>query len=147
MDSIEIVSLVHRFMDEVWNQGDFSRLDILVAETYTVYSDPGDPWNGKSIDHKTFVTRVDYTRRAFPDVRFNIQEAISNDDRVAIRWTMTGTHTGDLPSLPATNEPFVIEGMTFYYTDAGKISGHRQAFDQLGFLAQIGMLRLGGNES
>lgn len=147
MDSIETVSLVHRFMDEVWNQGDFSCLGVLVADTYTVYSDPGDPWNGKSIDHETFVTRVGYTRRAFPDVRFNIEEAIASDDKVAIRWTMTGTHTGDLLSLPATNKPFAIQGMTFYYVEAGKICGHRQAFDQLGFLAQIGMLRLGGNES
>lgn len=147
MDSSETVSLVHRFMDEVWNQGDFSRIGVLVADTYTVYSDSGDPWNGKSIDHETFVTRVGYTRRAFPDVRFNIEESIASEDKVAIRWTMTGTHVGDLPSLPATNISFAIQGMTFYYFQHGKIRGHRQAFDQLGFLAQIGMLRVGENES
>ena len=31
-------------------------------------------------------------------------------------------------------------GMTFYYFEKGKLCGHSQAFDQLGFLGQIGVL-------
>lgn len=33
-----------------------------------------------------------------------------------------------------------IPGMTIYYFSAGKICGHWQAFDRLGFLSQIGFM-------
>jgi steroid delta-isomerase-like uncharacterized protein len=147
MNSLDPAKLIELFIEEVWNRGDFSNLEALVVDPYTIHSDPGDPWNGKSIDYETFRTRVGYTRRAFPDVRFNIDETISGNDKVAIRWTMAGTHLGDLPMLPSSGMPFAITGMTFYYFDHGKICGHRQVFDQLGFLAQIKMLKVGGKES
>jgi steroid delta-isomerase-like uncharacterized protein len=130
------------FMTEIWNAGDFRNLEALVTDPYKIFSDPGDPWNGQSINHATFRQRVTYTRNAFPDVHFDVREAIAEDERVAIRWVMTGTHLGDLPRLPATGKKFSIEGMTFYYFQNGQIRGHRQAFDQLGFLAQIGRLAL-----
>jgi steroid delta-isomerase-like uncharacterized protein len=146
MNSSDPAEIIDLFMEEVWNRGDFSNLKALVGDLYTIHSDPGDPWNGKSIDYETFKTRVGYTRSAFPDVRFKIDETISGSEKIAIRWTMTGTHLGE-PMLPSTGMPFAITGMTFYYFDNGKICGHRQVFDQLGFLAQIKMLKVGGKES
>ncbi len=124
-------------MDQVWNSGDLSNLSSYVAPSYEVRNDPGDPWNGQVLDHETFKERVAYTRNAFPDVLFGIWEMVEDGDTVAIHWTMSGTHTGDLPQLPATGKNFQITGMTFYYFEDGKICGHSQAFDQLGFLTQI----------
>lgn len=129
-------------ISEVWNQGDFSNLPNLISGNYTIISDPGDPWDGQSIDLKTFEKRVCYTRNAFPDIHFQMDEFVEGDDVIVLRWTMTGTHLGDLPRLPATRKPFRITGMTFYILTNGQISGHRQNFDQLGFLAQIGVLQI-----
>jgi len=135
-----------QFLDEVWNSGDFRNLERLTTNPYQVLSDPGDPWNGLSLDYQTLRKRVAYTRNAFPDVYFDVQEMIDEQETIAIRWVMSGTHTGNLPGLPASGKPFAIEGMTFYYFTNGKISGHRQSFNQLGFLAQIGRLDvLSGN--
>ena len=136
------MKLLKQFMDEVWNQGDFTNLAQMVADPYAVISDPGDPWNGQSIGFETFKARVGYTRNAFPDVSFQIEEAVEGQDVTALRWMMTGTHLGDLPMLPATGKQFAITGMTFYVLKNGLIAGHRQNFDQLGFLAQIGALSL-----
>jgi len=61
------------------------------------------------------------------------------DDSVAIRWIMSGTHTGDLPILPPTGRKFSIPGMTFYNFKDEKICGHTQSFDQVGFLKQMGV--------
>ena len=143
MSTHDLESILTKFIREIWNEGDFRNLDSLVTDPYEILSDPGDPWNRKSIDHQTFRQRVAYTRNGFPDVHFDIRETIAEGERMAIRWVMSGTHTGDLPQLPATGKPFTIEGMTFYYFKDGKIRGHRQAFDQLGFLAQIGRLSFG----
>ena len=138
-------AILHQLIAEIWNQGNMANLDTLVAESYIVASDPGDPWNGQTLDHETYKRRVAYTREAFAGVTFDIHESLVDDDRVAIRWTMSGTHSGDLPRLPATGRTFAVGGMTFYYFQDGKVAGHRQAFDQLGFLAQIGRLALGSD--
>ena len=129
-----------QFISEVWNEGDFRNLQSLVADRYEILNDPNDPWNGQVINHETFKRRVACTRNAFPNVHFEVGEMIADGDRIAIRWLMSGTHLGDLPQFSATGKTFAIEGMTFYYFDGFKICGHRQAFDQLGFLMQIGRL-------
>lgn len=140
MTQTGLVSTLTSFMEDVWNQGDVSTLETYLAPAYTIYSDPGDPWDGQTLDRDGFHTRLLYSRNAFPDLRFDIQEAIEDHNVVVIRWVMSGTHRGDLPNLPATGRSFSVSGMTFYYFDQGKICGHRQAFDQLGFLAQTGNL-------
>ena len=129
-------------MDEVWNKGDCRSLGEYLSTQYEIRNDPGDPWNGKTINETEFRERVAYSRNAFPDLRFDLQEMIEEDDKIAVRWSMSGTHRGDLPQLPATGKKFLITGMTFYYFKEGKLCGHTQAFNQLGFLSQIGALGL-----
>jgi steroid delta-isomerase-like uncharacterized protein len=139
MNKTTRMQLMNLFMQRVWNQGDFSRLSDMVAPDYNVSQDDYDPWSGQVIDHETFKQRVLYSRNAFPDLNFDIQEMAEGDDSVAIRWIMSGTHTGDLPVLPATGRKFSIPGMTFYYFRVEKICGHSQSFDQFGFLKQMGV--------
>ena len=140
--AMDLKATLQSFMNEVWNHGDFMNLGDFLTHTYEIYQDPGDPWDGKTLDNNEFVERVMYSRTAFPDLHFNIQEMILETDKIAVRWTMSGTHLGDLPQLPSTGNKFSITGMTFYYFDDGKICGHRQSFDQLGFLSQIGAFGL-----
>ncbi|MEM7538314.1 MAG: ester cyclase [Chloroflexota bacterium] len=130
--------VLQTFMDQVWNSGDFSQIETLVAPNYEVRSDPGDPWEGQTLDIETLIERVLYSRNAFPDLCFDIQEMIEENEKVVASWIMSGTHRGDLPQLPATGQSFTISGMTIYYFDEHKICGHTQAFDRLGFLSQIG---------
>ena len=142
MITAQATSNLKTLMSEVWNKGSYSNLSSILTEQYEVISDPGDPWNGQKLSRPEFERRVDYTRNAFPDIHFDVQEYISGGNVIAIRWLMSGTHKGDLDQLPATNKRFAIEGMTFYYFEGERICGHRQAFDRLGFLAQIGVLAL-----
>lgn len=130
------------FMDTVWNNGDFSTIDDFVSEAYIIKHDPGDAWEGQTLDRATFQERVMYSRNAFPDLNFAIQEMIQENNRVVAFWIMSGTHEGDLSNLPATGRKFAISGMTIYdFDEHGKICGHTQAYDRLGFMAQMGILR------
>lgn len=132
-------TLMRQFIQRFWNEGDFASLTSLVAREYSVSPDDYDPWSGQVIGHETFIERVLYSRNAFPDLNFYVHEMAEGTDSVAIRWTMSGTHIGDLPILPATGRKFSIPGMTFYYVRDGKFCGHTQSFDQFGFLKQMGV--------
>ena len=134
-------TILKHFMDVVWNAGDFSDLADYVSEAYTIKHDLGDAWEGQTLNHDTFKERVMYSRNAFPDLTFDIQEMVEEGNRVVAFWIFSGTHIGDLPNLPATGRPFSISGMTIYdFDEADRLTGHTQAYDRMGFLAQVGFM-------
>ena len=141
MTQTDLKIRLQNFMDVIWNSGDFSKLTDYVSQQYTILHDPGDAWEGQTLDHDTFAERVMYSRNAFPDLKFDIQEMVADQSRVVAFWIMSGTHEGDLDNLPKTGKSFSISGITIYEFDKGsKICSHIQAYDRLGFMAQMGLL-------
>jgi steroid delta-isomerase-like uncharacterized protein len=131
--------LLKRLFEEVWNQGKLDVADELIAPEYTIKHDPGDAWEGKTIDHATYKERINMSRQVLPDQQFVIEEMVAEDGKVAVSWRFTGTQTGNLPAMPATNRKVNISGLTIYYFENDKITGHWQVFDKLGLLTQLGV--------
>ncbi len=134
------LGVLRRFMERVWNAGDLALTDEVLAETYTVYSDPGDPWDGKTLTRGEFRERLTVSRAPFPDLQFELGDAVVDSDRVALSWTMRGTNTGPMAGRPATGRSIRVEGMTIYYFAGGRITGHRQVVDRLSVVQQLGFL-------
>lgn len=130
---------VKKLIDEVWSQGNLEIVDQLIAQQYIIKHDPGDSWDGKTLDLATFKERIQMSHRVFPDQKFYIEDLICEEDKVAVSWRFTGTHKCDIPGLAATNKNVNVSGMTIYYFSNGKIVGHWQVVDRLGFLNQLGM--------
>ena len=127
------------FMRDVWNAGDATAVDRFLAESYTIHSDPGDPWDGQTLSRDGFKERLLASRAPFPDLRFELADVIAEADRVAISWTMRGTQTGPLGGRPASGRPIDVRGMTIYYFVDGRIAGHRQVVDRLSVAMQLGL--------
>jgi steroid delta-isomerase-like uncharacterized protein len=128
--------IVTDLYEQVWSQGDYGAIERLVAEHYVIHSDPGDPWEGQTLGHATYRERVDYSRRAFTDLRFSIHEMVGDNDRIAVRWSAAGTQTGDLPGVPATGKRLIFAGQTIYALEKGRLTGHWQVIDRLGFIRE-----------
>ena len=133
-------------LEQVWNKGNLDLVDELIAPPYTIHHDPGDPWDGQSLDHAAFKERVLYSRNAFPDLHFAVQEYVPAEEMVAVSWYLSGTHEGNLAEVPATGKKINLSGITIYYFSNGRITGHWQVIDQLAFLSQIGMFANPENE-
>ena len=127
------------FMESVWNRGDASAVDRFLADAYRIHSDPGDPWDGATLSPEGFKERLRSSRAPFPDLRFEIDETITEGDRVAIAWHMRGTHTGPLGLYPATGRRIDVPGMTVYYFRDGWITGHRQVVDRVAVAQQLAL--------
>jgi len=125
----------------IWSQDDLTSLDFLIAERYTIFSDPGDAWEGQTLDRGAYRNRLRYSRQAFPDLVFEIMQLIHERDRVAVIWKAAGTHLGDLRGLPATGKRLSFSGQTFYLIEDGKAAGHWQTIDRLGFIQQLQVLQ------
>jgi steroid delta-isomerase-like uncharacterized protein len=143
---MDIKNKLSMLLEQVWNKGNLDLVDELIAPQYTIHHDPGDPWEGQSLDHAAFKERVLYSRNAFPDLHFAVQEYVPAEEMVAVSWYFSGTHEGNLAEIPATGKKINLSGITIYYFSNGRITGHWQVIDQLAFLSQIGMFANPENE-
>lgn len=132
------LDIVRSIVEDIWNRWRADLVPHLIAVRYTVHRDPHDPWDGKTIDHAAFVERLTFTRHAFPDHHFAIEQTVAEASRVAVQWTYTGTHTGEIPGFPATGRRFSVPGMTIYAVSDGRATGHWQALDRLDLMRQLG---------
>lgn len=129
--------ILTRFFREVWTDGNVEAADRYLAPRYTIHHDPGDPWDGQTLDLARFKERLRTSRAPFPDQRFTIEELIAEAGKVVAAWTWAGTHTGDLPGFPASGKAITMSGLTIYYFDGDKIAGHWQVADRLSVYQQL----------
>ena len=123
-----------RIFEEVWNQKNLGLIDELVATDYVHHDVQSADQKGIEA-YKQF---VDLYLKAFPDIRFNIEDEISDGDTAVIRWTVTGTHNGDLPGLPRTGRPISVTGITIARLSDGKFIESWNNWDALGMMQQLG---------
>jgi predicted ester cyclase len=132
--------ILRNFMQKVWNEKDLNSIVDFVHPEYTIHIDTGDPWEGKTLNHKEFEIRLHYSFNSFPDIHFSIQSAISDGDYVAITWIMTGTNLGNIGDFPPTNKSINSFGTTIYHFNNGRVYGHSQVFDRTTIMRQLGFL-------
>jgi steroid delta-isomerase-like uncharacterized protein len=58
---------------------------------------------------------------AFPDMRITIVDAIGEQNKVVLRWTLTATHEKDFADFPATHKKFETKGVEIFHFDGDKI--------------------------
>ena len=107
----------------------------LVAPDVAFHAMPGVPptYEGWKQAHAMFLA-------AFPDMRIIIEDEIGEGDQVVTRWTMTGTHQGELMGIPATGKPVRISGISTDRIADGKVVEHRAEFDTVGMMQQLGAI-------
>lgn len=132
------------FFRDVWNAGDVEACRRYLAPSYTIWHDPGDPWEGRTLDCGGFEDRLRISRAPFPDQCFEIVRLLEDQDALAVSWTWVATHLGDLPGFPATGTRITMSGMTSYSFVDGRLSGHWQVVDRLTVFQQLQASRLTG---
>lgn len=112
-------SMLHRWFEEVWNQKKASTIREMFTEDTIVHgvSGPGDgPIRGFSEFEKF---HADFLA-AFPDLHVEVDDVVTEGNKIAGRFTVTGTQRGDLPELPATGKKVLFTGSGICTTRDGK---------------------------
>jgi len=130
-------ALVRRVFEEIWNQ---NRLESAneVFDTNYVEHDPATPDAGRGV--ASFRRMYDTYHTAFPDTRFTVDDIVAEGDHVAVRWTVHGTHRGELRGISPTNKRVTVTGTSFYHVSNGKIQECWDNWDALGLMRQIGAI-------
>src|SRR5690348_11579748 len=146
MSTEENKALVHRFVEQGWNQKNLALFDELTASNFS-HHDPDFPNVRTREDYKQWFTA---NLNAFPDFQLTIDAMIAEDDQVATRWTFRGTNTGDIVTplpLPATGKQVAVSGVTISRIAGGKVTENWQQGDTMGFLRQLGVIPAPGQAS
>ena len=79
---------------------------------------------------------------AFPDVQFSVDDVIASDDRILVRWTGKGTHTGT-PFLGVATSGKSVEwsGMNAFRFQCGRIIEGWSEASALALLRQLGGMK------
>lgn len=112
----ENVALARRWFDEVWNQ----RSDYLIEELMTphsvCYTDEGPMTGPEEFKARQYVPFL----AAFPDLRVRVEDVIGQDDQVVVRWTASGTHSGEGLGFAPTHRPVSFRGLSWVRIRDGK---------------------------
>lgn len=130
--------LVERASFEVFNEGNTDLLDEVVTDDYVLH-DAASPETIRGRD--AFREYVETYRDAFPDLNATIDSIITEENLVAVRFTVRGTHEGPLPDVPElepTGKEVEVVGMEFDRIENGRIAETWQVYDALGLLRQLG---------
>jgi steroid delta-isomerase-like uncharacterized protein len=85
-----------------------------------------------------YLSLIGMLRSGFSDIQWTLEELIAEQDKVAARFTMRGTHNGTFFGIPPTGKLIAVQAMNFYRFLNGKIVEERGQPDLLGLLQQIG---------
>jgi len=123
---------VRRIYDEAVNAGRTAVLADLIAPEFTGPDGARGP--------AAFGANVDALRAGFPDIRFTIEDVVAEGDRVAVRWTWKGTHTGSFRGFAPSGKAVHDSGLVLYRLANGKVVAAVVETDRLGVLQQIGVI-------
>ncbi|UCH32117.1 MAG: ester cyclase [Candidatus Bathyarchaeota archaeon] len=117
---------------EAVNKRNLAMIDELIAPDYVDHTNP----IGSPEDVKQFYTAI---FEGFPDFRRTIEDILAEGDKVWIRTTVTGTHTGQFRGLAPTGKKIIIRTATIFRIVDGKIVESWSVNDFSDFYEQLGL--------
>jgi len=131
--SLEENKAIIRKATEALNKQDLTSLDEWVSPDYIIHT-----YKIRDLDEfKQYYTRL---YRGFPDWHETIEDIIAEGDKVWVRITFTGTHTGDYRGLAPNGKKHTVVGVNIYRIVDGKIAEVWVVEDTLNSLKQLGVI-------
>lgn len=126
--------IVRRWILEGFAAGNVDLADELIAEDFTNHT----PQPGQQPGRAGLKQAVLGLRGSFADLDVSIHDMLADDDLVAVRDVVRGTHVGPFAGVPPTGKHVEVSRLAFYRLCAGQIAEHWAQLDTLGLLQQLG---------
>jgi predicted ester cyclase len=94
---------------------DEAALSELIGDDFVTHAGGG---TGNAAGWKAMARQI---AAAVPDNRTEIDDIFGEGDRVVVRYTSRGTHTGELFGVSPTNRPLTTSGIEIYRFENGRV--------------------------
>ena len=133
--------VIQRFVEELWNERRLDVADAIFADDCVTHQlRSGEPDEAISRGPQAIKEHVASWIAGFPDLRFNIEQMLSEYDRVATQLLVEGTHQGTWLGIPATGKKLRMRMFTIHRVIAGQIVEDWVLMEALGVLQQLGIV-------
>ena len=122
-----------RCFEEVWTKGNLSIIPEIIAPNYVGHS--ATEVKGP----EAFAQTVRNMRTAFPDLRYEIESIIGENDWLAIRLNLSGTNTGKMGNLEPTGKKVNLKQALFNRYVDGKCVEATSYADSASMYKQLGI--------
>ena len=119
MSTEENKAVVRRYLAQVVNGVDRDAAERLVAPDLVFHS-PYTPEPTR--DRDSFLGMLAAVHAALPDFKLVDHALVAEGDLVASRWTVHGTHRGQLGPFAPTGKKLAIAGLSIYRVAGGRIA-------------------------
>jgi steroid delta-isomerase-like uncharacterized protein len=135
-EEVETASVARRYFEQLLSGNDEHIADELMHPEVEFYG-PITPVGLFGIDdYKAFAVRW---YKGFPDRQFLVDEEITEGERVAIKFTILGTHEGEFMGVPPTGNKIEIHGVNLFHLKDGKLHFIRAFFNPSDLLEPLGL--------
>jgi predicted ester cyclase len=132
MNRSQCETLVVRWAHEGVGKGQVEVFDHLVAADAVDHSGPVEMRGVEG-----FKNRTRGVHAVFSEIKVVVEDLLVDGDKLAWRWTLTGTHTGPFLGVPPTRKRIAMSGMNIQRVANGVVVEHWSLADQLGVLRQV----------
>ncbi|MDR3575262.1 MAG: ester cyclase [Anaerolineaceae bacterium] len=127
------LAVAHRFIDELLNQGRFSIMDEIVTEDFEFRLPTQPTLSGR----ESLRGYIGYLRSAFSGLKFEVEREVANDNKVAIRWCITGKQIGEFNGVAPSGVEVEEFGIDLFEFWDGKIRSVNVVANQFGLTNQM----------
>ncbi len=131
-------SVVSEFIEALFSKGDLAAVDRYLAPEFVNH----DPPLGISADREGMRAAGALMRAAFPDWQSDQHLVVGEGDIVVEHFTASGTHRGEVMGVAPTGNTLALKGINIFRVRDGRIVERWGRLDDLGFLAQLGVVTL-----
>jgi steroid delta-isomerase-like uncharacterized protein len=133
--------LISRFVEELWNERRLDVADAIFADDCVTHQlRSGVPMDAVPRGPQAIKDHVKAWIANFPDLRFSIEQMLSEGDRVVTQLLMEGTHQGPWLGIPPSGKKMQIRMFTVHRIAQGKIVEDWVLVESLGLFQQLGIL-------
>ncbi len=134
--SEENKAIFRRFCEEFWFKGKLDVADELLAPDF-VYHGPDAEEPRDREGYKQDV--MEYISSCI-DIQVTVEDIVAEGDKVAVRYTWSGIHTGGLWGAPPTDKRLTTRPIAILRIANGKIVEEWDAYDSLDLERQLGLI-------
>ena len=130
------IQLMGRFVEFI-NTANEHLAEELIGTDATFYV-PGQPEPMRGPNG--YLAIIGMMRSGFSDIQWSLEDKVVEENKVAARFIMTGTHNGTFFGVPPTGKTITVQAINFYRFSNGQIVEEYGQPDMLSLLQQIGAI-------
>lgn len=136
MSAEQLKVAAQNFIEKGLNQKDLSAFEAYFSPELTDHAlPPGLPsgLEGRKMFGSALVA-------AFPDLHVEVEDLVTDGGKVVTRYSVRGTHKGELMGIPPTGRQVSIGGIAIDRFENGRSIEHWEYYDQMGMMQQLGVI-------